>query len=177
MSGANGKNGMTPTEKEISDYERDVNTSLRRFHNRTNWEPTEHKTPLDALMALEEEGSLEEWSVRADAIKQLFTYFVADGIRPSEVLGRVYAVGAHMGIEPFCLLTVRERGLMLGDSHGAQHYRMQKVCVDVLRRQGAKNFKAPGQKSLESRGSYSRAQQGNSNRKRKRKVKTRRKKI
>src|SRR5688572_134352 len=116
MSGTNGANGMTPTEKEIADYERDVNTSLRRFHNRTNWEPTEHKTPLDALMALEEDGSLEEWSVRADTIKQMFTYFVADGIRPSEVLGRVYAVGAHMGIEPFCLLTVRERGLMLGDS-------------------------------------------------------------
>lgn len=177
MSTLNGTNGMTPTEREIAEYEREVCSALKRFHNRTNWEPTEHKTPLDALMAVEEEGSLEEWSVRADTIKQMFMYFVADGIRPSEVLGRVYAVGAHMGIEPFCQLTVRDRGLMLGDSHGAQHYRMQKVCVDVLRRQGAKNFKAPGQKSLKSRESYSRAQQGNSNRKRKRKVKTRRKKL
>jgi hypothetical protein len=162
--------------QEIVEYERDVSTALKQLYSRTRWEPAEEKTPLDALIATEESGSLEEWGIRADAIKQMFNYFLADGVRPSEVLGRVYAVGAHMAIPPFCNLTVRERALMLGDSHGAQHWRMQKVCCDVLRRKGARSWKAPGQKSLHSRKSNAAAQAGNSNRARKRKVKSRRKK-
>lgn len=166
----------TSAAKEILEYEREVNTALRRLHNRTKWEPTEERTPLDALLEVED-GSLEEWAIRSETIRRMFNYFVADGIRPSEVLGRVYAVGAHMAIEPFCLLTLRERALMLGDSHGGQHYRTQVVCVDVLRKKGAKSWKAPGQKSLESRASYSKRSKGNQNRRRKRKVKSRRKKI
>jgi hypothetical protein len=38
----------TSAAQEIAEYERDVNTALRRPHNPTLWERTEECTPLDA---------------------------------------------------------------------------------------------------------------------------------
>lgn len=163
---------MSSAAAEIVKYEKDVREGLRRIY-RKQWQPVDLKTPLDELMAAED-GQLEEWSYKADVIKRMFEYFVQDGLEPCNVMQNVYAVAAHMHLEPWAHLTVRERGLILGDSHGAQHWRMQKICVNKVRRSGARSWKAPGQKSLEARGEYSEAQKGNTNRKKKRSLRHRR---
>lgn len=120
---------------------------------------------LREIDCAEQEAKREE---RRNSIALIFNYFVADGVHPAAVLRRLYAVGNYWRIPPFCLLTVRERGFMLGDSHGAQHWRMQRICVDPDRRQTGRVLRAPGQKSLQSRARFAEAQRGNSNRKRKR---------
>lgn len=114
-----------------------------------------------------------EVEMRLLTTRRLFDYFKGDGIHPSDVLRRVYASGNHMGIEPFSLLTTRERGMMLGDSHGSQHWRMQQICVNPLVRNGARNVRAPGQKGLNARAAAARAQKGNTNRRRKRRERRR----
>jgi hypothetical protein len=124
--------------------------------------------PARDLISILRAVAAAEREMRRVATLQMFDYFKADGVHPADVLKRVYAVGNHMGIEPFSLLTTRARGLMLGDSHGAQHWRMEQICVNPLLRAGAKSVKAPGQKGLNARAAAARAQQGNSNRRRKR---------
>lgn len=139
-------NGVKSAAKEIADYEAEVNEALHKFYNRERtWEPCTEQTPLHSLLE-SEDGSLDEWGIRRETVLRMFDYFCAEGPHIAKVMRRVYALGAHMAIPPFSLFTVRERGLMLGDTHGAQHWRMQQMCVNLLRRKGAHSTKAPGQK-------------------------------
>ena len=130
--------------------------------------------PAHDLISMLRAITLAEREMRVTTLRGLFDYFKADGVHPADVLRRVYASGNHMGIEPFSLLTTRDRGLMLGDSHGAQHWRMQQICVNPLVRAGARSVKAPGQKSPGARAAASRAQQGNTNRQKRRRARRRR---
>jgi hypothetical protein len=161
---------MTSAAEDIVNFERavqarelDAREALRRMHNRTHWEPTTEHTPLDSILAAEDDGS-DEWAERKQTVSRIFAFFLADGPHPAEVLRRVYALGAHMAIRPFCDFTLREKKLLLGGSHGTHHWLMKKICEDPLRRAGAKAFYAPGQKRFASRKRYSRSQQGNTNR-------------
>jgi hypothetical protein len=177
MSGSNGT-AETATEIEIADYEHRVTEGLRRIYKRTRFEPSEEKTPCDAIMANEEAPhcphckeaiemphELEEWGIRNETVRRMFQLFCQSGLEPWNVMREVFAIATHMGLEPWSKLTLREKSLMLGDSHGSQHWRIEKI-VNLLRRKGARSYKAPGQKSLASRGNYSVAQEGNTNRKR-----------
>jgi hypothetical protein len=162
---------MKSAAEEIVEFERqvrerDIADGLKRFHNRTHWEPTTEHTPLDSILAAEDNGT-DEWEVKRETVIRIFSYLVADGPHPAAVLRRLYALGAHMAIRPFCDLTLREKKLLLGGSHGTHHWLMKKICEDPLRKKGARAWKAPGQKSLNSRKSYSRSQEGNTNRKNK----------
>ena len=121
-----------------------MNTALRSLKRRTNYEPSAVDTPLYQLLEAEE-GNLDEWGIRNEAIRTFFAYLLADGPHPAQILRRLFACGSHMMIEPFCLLNLREKGLMLGDSHGAQHWRMKRICTDPLMRKGAVSVRAPGQ--------------------------------
>ena len=157
---------MSGAAKEILDYERRVNAALRSLHGRTGFEPTavESRTPLSSLLE-SEEGELDEWAVRRETVKRMFDFLLADGPEPHQILRRLFALGSHMGVEPFCLLTLREKALMMGDSHGAEHWRIQKICVDPLKRSGAHSVKAPGMKGIDAAAACSKAQKGNTNRK------------
>lgn len=151
---------------EILRYEREVNEALRRFSRRTNYEPVTTETPLSHLLETED-GALDEWGIRNEAVRKFFEYILADGPHPAAILRRLYAAGSHMMIRPFCEMTLREKAQMLGDSHGAQHWRMKRLCIDPLLRNGAKSVKAPGQKSLHAQAAASVAQKGNVNRRKK----------
>lgn len=148
---------------EILEYERNVATALRRLARRTNYEPATSDTPLYAVIEAEE-GQLDEWGIRNETVRTLFAYLLGDGPHPAQVLRRLYAIGSHMMIEPFCLLNLREKALMLGDSHGAQHWRMKRICTDPLLRKGARSVKAPGQKGARASAAAAVAQRGNHNR-------------
>ncbi len=161
MSDENGK--AKSAAEELLHYERGVNAALRRLRNRTHYEPATDHTPLHALIEAEG-GELDEWGIRNESLRKLFAYLLGDGPHPAQILRRLYAVGSHMMIEPFCLMTLREKGLMLGDSHGAQHWRMKRICTNPLMRKGAKSIKAPGQKSAKASAAAAAAAQGNHNR-------------
>lgn len=148
---------------EILQYERDVNVALRRLARRTRYEPASNETPLSRLLETED-GALDEWGIRNETIRTFFDYILADGPHPAQILRRLYAVGSHMMIRPFCEMTLREKAMMLGDSHGAQHWRMKRICIDPLLRNGAKSVKAPGQKGLHAQAAAAAAQKGNHNR-------------
>ena len=135
VSGLNGSNGHGPHEQpeksaaaEILQYEREVNAALKSLKRRTDYQVPDAKTPLSELMATDE-GALDEWGVRNETVRRLLIYLAQDGPDPRDVMRNLYAVGAHMGVAPFCELTLRERGLMLGSSHGGQHWRTQRLCV------------------------------------------------
>jgi hypothetical protein len=179
---------MTPAELAIAEAERETNEALRRVYAKTHFTPSDDKTPLDELLAseqapkcphckgeIEAHADLEHWMIRNETARRLFEYFCQDGLELHNVIRNVYAVGAHMGLPPWSELTVRERGLICDESHGSAHLVMLKN-VNKLRRGGARSFKAPGQKSIESGSSYSDAQKGNTNRKR-RKLRSRHKRL
>lgn len=150
-------------EADVLRYERQVNQALRQMQHRTNYEPATVDTPLDALLA-SESGDLDEWGVRNETIRGFFEYILADGPHPAQILRRIFAIGAHMMIEPFCLLSLRERAMMMNESHGAQHWRVRRICTDPLMRKEARSIKAPGQKSAFAAAVAAEVQQGNTNR-------------
>lgn len=168
-------------ERAISEYDSEVTTALRKLHRRTgSGEAVEEKTPLDAIFAIEaaakchncgvpveSDHDLEEWGVRNETIRRVAAYCAQDGLQPWNVVRNLYAIFSHMGLAPWTHLTVREKGLILGESHGSSHFRMQLMCVNKLRRAGAHSVNAPGQKGSSASAAASAAQQGNSNRKRK----------
>lgn len=170
--------------------EEEISRGLMRFHGRTRWDACTEETPahlaamhegepLDAMtpahaaaakdgMPLDElvgsDGDLELWAIRNETVRKFFTYVAQDGLHLADVLKRLFAVGAHMGIPPFSLLTLREKELIFGDSHESHRWLMKRLCIDPLRRNGAKSIKAPGQKGTVASLAASKAQQGNSNR-------------
>lgn len=155
--------GRKSALQAIKDYERDVNTALKKVARRTHYEQVTEETPLSALLE-SESGDLDEWALRGATIRALGNYCSQDGPEPWKVMRLFYAVMLHMGIDPYAQLTVRERALMLGDTHGAQHWRVQQFCVNRLRRAGFHSTLAPGQKGSGAAASASAAQMGNKNR-------------
>jgi hypothetical protein len=166
--------------EEIVEHRDQVAEGLRKIYAKSHFVATDEKTPLDSLLADEESpkcphckeaieapAALEQWAIRNETIRVLYQFFAQDGPELQNVLRNVFAVGAYFRLEPWVNLTVRDRGIILDESHGTQHHTMRKNCVNLVRRKGGKSFKAPGEKSLESHGTYSMAQQGNENRKRK----------
>jgi len=182
----NGTNGNERSSKrddagksaarEILEYEKGVNTALKRFYERTHYEATTDQTPLDALLA-SEEGVLDEWAVKRETAMAVLLWIAADGPHPAALLRRLYLMGDHMMIEPYCLLTLREKGALTDTSHGQPHWLMKRIITDPLMRKGAASVKAPGQKGARASAAAAAAQQGNHNRangKRRRAQKSRR---
>lgn len=171
---------MKSAAQEIVEHEHEVRAGLAKVYAKNKFVATEEKTPLDSLLAdeespkcphckepIESQAALEQWAIRNETIRRMYEFFAQDGPELINVLRNVYAAGAYFRLEPWVSLTVRERGIILGESHGTQHHTMRKNCVNLLRRKGAKSYKAPGEKGLTSHGTYSKCQQGNENRKRK----------
>ena len=156
---------MKQTEQaQVEAREAEVQEGLKRFYTRTHWEPCTEDTPLSALMATEE-GERDEWAVRNETGVRLLEWIASGGPHPAELLKRLFALGAHMYVAPFNQLNLREMGMMLGDSHAAHLWRMQRLCIDPLRRKGWHSIKAPGQKSARASEVASRVQKNNTNRK------------
>jgi hypothetical protein len=152
-------------EIQIAKFDSMTDAGLRATLERYGSEATTlHNLPRDLCIELLQVLTKAEIKIQDETMARAFQFFIADGIHPAQVLRRLYALGAHMVISPFCDLNLRERAMMLGESHGAQHWRTQRICVDPLMRKGARAWKAPGQKSLESRAKYAQAAAGNSNR-------------
>jgi hypothetical protein len=155
-----------PEERKVAQYEKDIKSALASFRERTHFDPAARKVSLGELMG-SMDGSLEEWGITQHSIRRFLIYCTRGGTRPAEVIRTFYAIACHMAVEPFCLLTTRERGLLLGESHGAAHWRTKKFAEDPCRRNGAKSYRAPGAKRGMAAAESSKAQKGNSNRRRK----------
>lgn len=152
-------------EDEILRYERNVNEALRTMSQRAHYEATTVDTPLSDVID-GEDGMLDEWGVRNETLRAFFDFLTADGPEPWKVMRRLFLAGDHMMIEPFCHLTLREKAKLFHCSHEDVRWWMKRVCIAPLQRNGARSYKAPGQKSLRAGEVASAVQQGNDNRSR-----------
>jgi hypothetical protein len=150
--------------EEVLAYEQRVDEQLRKFYNRTEWEPSTDQTPLSHLLA-SEDGQLDEWAIQAETARRLLSWIAADGPHPAQLLRRLYLLGDHMMIQPYCELTLRDKAILCNNSHGTQHWLMKRICVNPLVRKGALSVKAPRQKGRAASAAAAVAQKGNTNRK------------
>lgn len=148
---------------EILAYSKRVDAALKEFAARTHYEPATNVTPLHHLLA-SEDGQLDEWSVVRETAVRLLQWIAAEGPHPARLLRRLFVLGDHMMIEPYCLLTLREKGKLLNESHGAQLWALNRIAVDPLMRRGCRSINGSGQKGMAARAAASDAQQGNRNR-------------
>lgn len=142
-------------------FEKRINAALRAFVIRTKFEPATDEPPLHLLLSAE---SLAEWGAMRETVVCILLWLAAEGSRDGDILKRLFIMGDHMMIEPFCLLNLREKARLLNDSHGAQLWRLRRIAVDPLMRKGCRSYKASGQKGLLASEAAASAQQGNSNR-------------
>jgi hypothetical protein len=170
----NHTNGSTPIlEARVDD--RQATIALRKLYRRESFEPSTNITPIDEVFAIEESplcphcrkpvDSPGQFRGSVETVRRLAEFCAQDGVHWLDVLRNLYTVFAYMGLPLFTGLRLRERAAILGDSHGSEHLRAERV-VNFVRRGGAYSFKAPGQKSIKSRESFSNCQRGNKNRKR-----------
>jgi hypothetical protein len=136
---------------------------IARYEARSHFAPAAVKMTLAELLGAED-GSLEEWGIIQDTVRRFVIYCGQDGAHPASAMRVFYAVAAQMGVEPFCLLTTRQRGALLGESHGAAHWRTKKLAEDPCRRNGAHSFRAPGAKNFHASAVAAEAAKGNRNR-------------
>ncbi len=162
-------------EGEIASYEREVERGLS-LQRRNGIEPSTNVTPLEIIFASEQSakcphcggcielpGELEKWGIQVETVRRIEQFVSQDGLHPGSILRNLYALFRHMSLPSFEALTVRQRALILGDSHGSEHLATLKV-EKLLRRKGNLAFKAAGQKTVGSRATFSKCQQGNTNR-------------
>ncbi len=128
------------------------------------------RTPLDDLLAKEEPADVQE--ERREALGAMMRFFFADGPHLGCVVRRVFAIGKAITPELIAHMTVEELAQMFDETKAAQSWRIKKIFSDYQRDRGVKGFKAPFQKSEESRAAFSRAQRGNTNRRAKAKIRT-----
>lgn len=150
-------------EQEVKAYEAQVYEALKSFHKRTHYEPTTEQTPVDVLLA-SEDGTLDEWAVIRETALKIMLWIASGGPHPAELLKRLYLLGDHMMISPYCELNLREKAALCNVSHGTMHWLMKRICIDPLLRKGAVSVNAPGGKGSRAAAVASAVQQGNSNR-------------
>lgn len=121
-------------------------------------------TPLDDLLEAEEAAACGELE-RSAVLNRLLDYLAADGPHPGCVLRRYYAVVKALQREDLlCGMTLKELGMMFGETKAAQSWRIKKIFSGYLKGAGAKGFKARFQKSEAAVAAYARTQLGNTNR-------------
>jgi hypothetical protein len=101
---------------------------------------------------------------RRETLALFLNWLTEDGLHPGSVLRRVYSVGKALHKEPWSLLSLREAGLMFGETKAAQSWRTKKIFNGYLKERGFKACKAPFQKSEEAVSKYREAAKGNHNR-------------
>jgi hypothetical protein len=77
---------------------------------------------------------------------------------------RVYALTYALRPKAILNMSMHDLGNLFGETPAAQSWRIEKIFSGYLKKNGARGFKAAGQKSEESRAVYSQAQKGNTNR-------------
>jgi hypothetical protein len=141
---------------------------LRAFHNRTNWEPVYSTMPFDAMLQAEDDGKEGdagdyELHQRMIGVKAFFRFLGAAGPDLRQMLKQLAAAGRAMNVEPFSAMTMREVGLMYGETTAAHSWRC-KVLSGMIELAGMRGSKLPGQKSKDASASYRAARMGNKNR-------------
>lgn len=155
-------------------HDANMRQALRSHHGRTGYVPIVEYMPWDQLLEVEgdrgNDANTEEDDEREDrmaerraAIRGFYRYLLAEGDHPLKIMKRLYAVGNGMRIEPFCTMTMEERGLMFGEGKAAVSWRMKKLSGEV-EKSGQLGSRMPGQKTKGSTSKYSAAQIGNNNR-------------
>lgn len=150
-------------------FDREINSVLARAALKQGYsaEAVTVRTPLDDLIRGEEvdgESDDEVAELRRKILRHLLRFFFADGPHPGAVVRRVYAVAKPLTPELIMHMTCEDLANMLGETKAAHSWRILKIFSDYQRARGVKGFKAAFQKSESARAKYSRAQQGNSNR-------------
>jgi hypothetical protein len=132
---------------------------------RNGLEAVESRTPLDDVME-REEGIKEEvgQEVFTEYVALIMNLFFADGAHPAKVLRRVYAYAKKYRPELIHNMSVRDLGLLFGESGAAVSYRIKMIFDEPQARAGGKAYKAPWQKTAAACRSFSEAQKGNQNR-------------
>jgi hypothetical protein len=151
------------------DFDASITAAMRSFHARGGRELIVEDMPFDEILSAEsdgEEGEAGEYerAQRRAAIRAIFRYLTAEGPHPLKIMKRLYAIGRGLNIPPFCELTMEEAGLMFGETKAAHSFRVG-LLSGVIERSGMHGSRLPGQKSRSASLSYSRAQEGNRNRK------------
>ena len=96
--------------------------------------------------------------------RELLYFLNADGQHPGALLRRVYILLKAITPEAIGDLTLTEIGMIFGETRAAVSIRVKRVFSSFQKKQGAKGFKAPFQRSETACVAMSRAQMGNRNR-------------
>lgn len=151
-------------------HELDANGTegMKRFYNRTNWEPVHYDVPFDEMIATASdgvEGEVGEYEIRQRmvGVKAFFRFLKAKGIHPASMLKQLAAVGRAIHEEPFHAMTMHEVAMMFSETPAAHSWRCKQLSGEI-RMAGMNGCRLPGQKTEGASASYKECRKGNTNR-------------
>lgn len=122
-------------------------------------------TPLSALLASEEDADEDERQARSQVLGMLIDFTMQDGAHPAKVMKNFFAL-VH-ALRPQALpgkWTCQDFADLFGETKAAHSWRVKQLFGPRLEARGARPIKARFQKAASSTPNYSKAQQGNRNR-------------
>lgn len=135
-----------------------ANGSLKRFFDRTGWQPVESHMPFEDMLEAEddgEDGKPGEYELRQRmmGVKAFFRFLKARGVHPAAMLKQLVAAGRACHEEPFHSMTMGEAGMLMGEGKAAHSWRC-KIISREIELSGQKGTKLPGQKGKDASESY-----------------------
>jgi hypothetical protein len=151
----------------MSDRGEIVNETLRVVYSREQLagrEPVLTRTPLDEVMAREEGEPIDAYAMRIEAMRDLMSYFFAEGPHPEAVLKRVFAVAKAIFPQLVFNMSCEEIGLLFGETKAAVSYRIKLLVNRPIAALFGHKVQLPWQKSSSACAIYAARAKGNQNR-------------
>lgn len=157
-----------PLEKAfgMSAHETRVHEVLGAVYRRNgeSFEAVDNRTPLDSLLAEEEQMDSQEQFIRVETFRKLLGYVFAEGPDPARSMRRLYALGKSYTPELLFNISDQEIAMIFGETRAAVSWRRDKLVTKKLEAAGARGTHVRCQKTEGARLKYAKAQMGNRNR-------------
>ena len=157
------------TDPEPVEHLARIEGTLARVFRREGFEGVVRRTPLDELIAGEEEeqtvNAAEEIRLaRSAAFIAAIRFIFADGPHPGSAMKRLYSLARAVDPDSIARMNGTDLAQIFDETRAAQSYRVKMMFGPALKKQSTRGAKLPFQKPPSSCAKMAKAQLGNCNR-------------
>jgi hypothetical protein len=151
---------------EASAHQRRIDAIMAKAYRREghNFAPKTAPTPLDALLAAEEQLPDDEQRIRSEAISGFILWLFEESPHPAPVMKKLYAFVRMVRPETLWNMPGTDIAAIFGQGRAAESARCNLLLEKLKLKAGYKNLSMPFQKSATAKQKYAEAQRGNKHR-------------
>lgn len=151
---------------EASAHQRRIDAIMAKAYRREGHTmlPAQAPTPVDAMMAAEQDYSDEERQIREEAVAKWRNWIMEDGCHPAAVMKRFFVFLRATAPESILNMPGTDIAAIFGQGRAAESARCGLLLGQLQKKSGYKSLTMPFQKSATAKKKYAEAARGNRNR-------------